>query len=409
MNIELNKLLEEYGCKNLDFIKETVITDCKLSFLQIRGDLYILGEILHEDLNNQIYVANIKAGYGDMNSALVALKLQENKLYVSGYAKEGKIKQNICEQAFQKLEDVAHGKDVVKTAKTKKKWFSIQIIVLIVMVTIILSVRNNNTVDKEVLTENESTSEESPIQETVMSPEEIALNAEIEAVTGVTKEYNEAVKEFNKYVEEYNEAVKLTSVENIGFPKNLESLAIVSENRDDITLVVQGDNTEEKIIADTETVLDMTEQVKDAIAIVNQITNPDEDWVKERLSTIKEISGTQEVTPHQNPDGLLGKEGGYTACIYFTTPAAIPGEVPGDSIVEKGTDAGGAVEVYATLEDAEARVAYLAGFDGSVLYSGSYGIVGTMVIRTSYKLSNENQIHMTNLITTELTKLSEIE
>ena len=199
--------------------------------------------------------------------------------------------------------------------------------------------------------------------------------------------------------------VILTSVDNIGFPKNLEMLAIVSENKDDIALVVQGDNTEEKIIADTETVLDMTEQVKDAITITKQITAPTEEWVIERLGAIKEISGTQAVTDEQNPDGLLGKEGGYTACIYFITPAAIPGEVPGDSIVEKGTDAGGSVEIYATLEDAEARVEYLAGFDGSVLYSGSYGIVGTMVISTSYKLSNEHQVQMTNLITTELTKM----
>ena len=407
MNIELNKLLEEYGCKNPELIKETVITDCGLSFLQVRDALYILGEILHENLDEQIYVANIRAGYGNMNSALVAMKLQGNKLLLSGYAKEGAIKQNMCEQAFQKLADVAHGKDVVKTSKTKKRWFSVPIIILVVMVPIILIGRNANTVDKEVLIENVTTSEDSPIQENIILPEEAALNAEIEVLTGVTEEYNKAVKEFNKYVKEYNSAVKLTCVDNIGFPKSLESLAVVSESKDDIKLVVQSDNSEEKIVADTDTILDMTEQVKDAITLVKQITAPTEEWVIERLSVIKEISGTQAVTTEQNPDGLLGKEGGYIACIYFTTPAAIPEEVPGDSIVEKGTDAGGAVEIYATFEDAEARVEYLAGFDGSVLYSGSYGIVGTMVIRTSYKLSNENQIKMTNLITTELTKLSE--
>lgn len=405
MNIELNKLLEEYGCKNPDFIKETVISDCELSILQVRDVLYILGEILYENLDEQIYVANIRVGYENINSALVAIKLQENKLLISGYAKEGKIKQNICEQAFQKFADAAHGKNVVKVSKTKKKWFSVPIIILLVMVPIILIGRKGNTVDKEVVTGTETTSGESSIQELVISPEEVALNAEIEVVTVVTEEYNKAVKEFNSYVDEYNEAVKITSVENIGFPKSLESLAIVSENRDDIALIVQGDNTEEKIVADTDTILDMTEQVKDAITIVKQITAPTEEWVIERLGAIKEISGIQAVTVEQNPDGLLGREGGYTACIYFTTPAAIPGEVSGNDIVEKGTDAGGAVEIYATLEDAEARVEYLAGFDGSVLYSGSYGIVGTMVIRTSYKLSNENQIRITNLITMELTKL----
>lgn len=100
----------------------------------------------------------------------------------------------------------------------------------------------------------------------------------------------------------------------------------------------------------------MTEQVKYAITIVKQITAPKEEWVLERLGAIKEIAGTQAVTPRQNPDGLLDKEGGYAACIYFTTPAAIPSEVSGKNIVEKGTDAGGAVEVYATLE--EAKIGY---------------------------------------------------
>lgn len=90
-------------------------------------------------------------------------------------------------------------------------------------------------------------------------------------------------------------------------------------------------------------------------------------------------------------------------CIYFTVAAARPNEVPGNSTVAKGTDAGGAVEVYSSLADAEARVEYLAGFDGTVLYSGSYAIVGTMVIRTSYKLSNEQQFDLTNAITTALT------
>ena len=61
------------------------------------------------------------------------------------------------------------------------------------------------------------------------------------------------------------------------------------------------------------------------------------------------------------------------------------------------------MEVYPTVQDAEARCEYLAGFDGTVLYSGSYAIVGTTVIRTSYKLTNEQQIELTNDITMALT------
>ena len=39
----------------------------------------------------------------------------------------------------------------------------------------------------------------------------------------------------------------------------------------------------------------------------------------------------------------------------------------GDSPVSKGTDGGGAIEVYGTLEDAEARCEYLHGFDNTIL------------------------------------------
>ena len=413
MNIELNNLLEEYGCKNLDNIKETVISECKLSILQVRDVLFLLGNILYENLDEQIYVATIRAGYGNLNNAVVAVKLCEDTLFVAGYAKEGIIKQNIYEQALQKLTDAIHEKDIMRPVKCK--WLSVTIIVLIILVLIIFIGRKVHTVDSEALIDNVNTDiliKDDFIQKTEISSEEEALNAEIELVLGATEIYNDTVEEFNKYVAEYNDAVKLTCIDNIeGFPKSIENISIVSENRDDIAMVVQSDNNKEKIIADTETILEMTEQLKHGITIVKQITAPTEAWVEERLVAVKEITGIQAVTEEQNPDGLLGKEGGYLACIYFTVAAVFPEEVPGNTIVEKGTDAGGAVEIYANLADAEARVEYLAGFDGTVLYSGSYAIIGTMVIRTSYKLSNEQQLKMTNLITTELTKLklSEIE
>ena len=87
------------------------------------------------------------------------------------------------------------------------------------------------------------------------------------------------------------------------------------------------------------------------------------------------------MTSDNDPNGLLHQEnGGYTACIYFTSTGI---ETAGDSPVSKGTDGGGAVEVYSTVQDAEARCEYLSGFDNTILYTGSYAIVGTMVIRIS--------------------------
>ena len=242
--------------------------------------------------------------------------------------------------------------------------------------------------------------------EETLSPEEQAFLAEVEQIMEATAEYNKAVLEFNSMAEAYNEAVLLTCIDNInGFPSHIDSLATVSETFEDIIKVLDGENNVEKIILDTNTVLAMSEQLKQATAVVKQITAPSEEWVMKRLNKVESITGMQAVSEEDNPDGLLKADGGYSSCIYFTVEAALPDEIPGITIVEKGTDAGGAIEIYPTLADAEARVEYLAGFDGTILYSGSYAIIGTMVIRTSYRLHDENQLALTNQITYALTAL----
>ena len=63
-----------------------------------------------------------------------------------------------------------------------------------------------------------------------------------------------------------------------------------------------------------------------------------------------------------------------------------------------GTAGGGAVEIFSSREDAEARMEYLAFFDGSVMAAGSYDIEGTCVIRTSKYLSEEQQKELTKKI-----------
>ena len=398
MHIDLVSLLMECGCSDTKSIQETVISECVISIQQMRDHLYMLGNIIYEDLDRQVYVAKVRAGYGDMNSAMVAMQLQGEKLFAAGYAKEGIIKQNICEQAFQKLTDFAHGKEI--TITSKPKWIFPSIFGLVIVVAIFAMCRNSLSPGELVPTSDTT------VQETTLSPEELAFIAEVELTIDATKAYNAAVEQFDLRVDEYNAAIQQASIDNIaGLPSAIEHLVLVSESYEDNAAVVQGDNSKEKIAADTETVLRMTSQVEQATLVVRQITAPSGEWVMDRLNGVESITGMQAVTDDLNPDGLLGKEGGYSACIYFTVAATIPDEVPGDSIVEKGTDAGGAVEIYPTLADAEARVEYLAGFDGTVLYSGSYAIVGTMVIRTSYKLSNDQQFELTSAITSALTAL----
>lgn len=115
----------------------------------------------------------------------------------------------------------------------------------------------------------------------------------------------------------------------------------------------------------------------------------------------------QQVAAHRNdPNGNLSKAGGYTACVYFSSDLVNQDEVYGDTVIDKGTDGGGAVEVYSSVEDANTRNDYLASFDGAgFLASGSHSVVGTVVIRTSDNLTATQQKEMEANIYNSLVEL----
>ena len=81
------------------------------------------------------------------------------------------------------------------------------------------------------------------------------------------------------------------------------------------------------------------------------------------------------------------------------------GEVLGDTVIEKGTDCGGSIEVYSTVEDANSRNDYLASYDGGIFASGSHIVVGTVLVRTSDKLTASQQKTMEDNIITVLTMI----
>lgn len=145
---------------------------------------------------------------------------------------------------------------------------------------------------------------------------------------------------------------------------------------------------------------------QNSVLQMKQITNPNEDFVIQRLKGIPNISGYQAVTEDHDPNGNLNKQGGYTSTVYFSTPLINQSSVYGNDIVDKGTECGGAIEVYASEEDAEKRDSYLASFDGTgMLNSGSHKVLGTIVIRTSTKLTATQQNKFTNNITNKLLEL----
>ena len=82
-------------------------------------------------------------------------------------------------------------------------------------------------------------------------------------------------------------------------------------------------------------------------------------------------------------------------------------DITGSTIIEKGTDCGGSIEVYSVAEDAVARNDYLASFDGGIFASGSHIVVGTVLVRTSNELTASQQKEIEANIITALTEIAD--
>ena len=121
------------------------------------------------------------------------------------------------------------------------------------------------------------------------------------------------------------------------------------------------------------------------------VDNPTQEYVIECLEKVPGILEIEAVTEDTDPMKNLNKPGWYTAHIYFSYQFVNQEDVYGDDLIDKGTDAGGSVEVYKTKEDANKRNEYLSTFDGGVLSSGSHTVVGTCVVRTSDELTASQQ------------------
>ena len=189
-----------------------------------------------------------------------------------------------------------------------------------------------------------------------------------------TAEYNSAVEEYNAEAEDYNSMLSLTCVDNLdGFPESAANLEVVNEDLFSVVKSFLGGNTAKKPRADIATLKEITEYLSDDPKIMEQITAPSEAWVMELLGRVEDILEIQPVTSDNDPNGLLHQEnGGYTACIYFTSTGI---ETAGVRPVSRGTDGGGAVEEYSTVQAAEARGEELRGFDNAILYTGSHAVV----------------------------------
>ena len=142
-------------------------------------------------------------------------------------------------------------------------------------------------------------------------------------------------------------------------------------------------------------------ELENSILQNQQVTNPSEGFVIERLTDLPGITTIEAATEDNDPNGNLHKAGGYTSAVFFiyeqvTDPYVLYSK--GSTPVERGTDGGGCIEVYATREDAENRNTYLACFDGGAFSSGSHAVCGTIVVRTSSELTATQQNNLEDTI-----------
>ena len=128
------------------------------------------------------------------------------------------------------------------------------------------------------------------------------------------------------------------------------------------------------------------------------LINLSEQFVISKLEELDVVTEVEAATEEHDPNGNLHKQGGYTAAIYFTTTFLDPSDIRGDTIVDKGTKAGGQIEVYATAADAEKRNTYLSKMDGTIVASGSHRVLGSMLIRTSDNLTATKQKELERII-----------
>ena len=147
------------------------------------------------------------------------------------------------------------------------------------------------------------------------------------------------------------------------------------------------------------------EEYETSVKIMQQITNPSEEFVISRLKDIEGITNYAAVTEENDPNELLHKAGGYNAAIVFEYDKVDPSEPYGDTLVEKGVDAGGTIEVFETAEEAEKRENYISAFDGSALRPGSHKVLGSIVIRISDYLTATQQKELEELLIEVFTAL----
>ena len=125
-------------------------------------------------------------------------------------------------------------------------------------------------------------------------------------------------------------------------------------------------------------------------SIRRQITNPNKDFLVERLQSVANVINIAASTADNDPNNGMSAERGYTVQIYFSADYFNNAELKGDPLIREGTSAGGSLETYRNDDDAFQRNQYLTALEGNKGFNpGKHRQVGTIVLRASNELPDD--------------------
>ena len=244
-----------------------------------------------------------------------------------------------------------------------------------------------------------------------------AFNAEVERIESEEIKLDEEIKSTQDYI-----AKGLTPLDETKITELEEAIRSAKESKKDVPEMPEEESeiravTENKLKKiEYTTVLSSIQEKKtnleNSVKQFKQLTNPTSDFILERLKNVTLIIGMSAITEETDPYGDLNKAKSYTGMVFFTSSLVNQDEVyvdetmsKGDIYIDKGTAAGGAIEIYTTVEDAKKRDDYLGSFDGTVLSSGKHTVVGTVIVRTSHLLPASKQDELERSIVEVLIRL----
>lgn len=188
----------------------------------------------------------------------------------------------------------------------------------------------------------------------------------------------------------------------------LRAIPEMPSSTSDIEAATEALNEPLDYSATSKTLADASQVFDKSVRQLGQVTAPSQDFVVSRLGKVPGVSDIEPVAESNDPNRQLNKSGGYTAAVYFHYSGVDGIEEVNSALpsIEIGTDGGGCIEVYRTVEDANKRNDYLASFDGQGVFdTGSHKVLGTVIVRTSHFLTASQQNALTDEIEAILTEL----